>query len=132
VGSTNQLGTVVLPVNSGENQELLRPVITGNSEPLKCLATRWNAAFTRLTITYSMGAALLHVTVQSVASATGFQVELAADQPGITSVDMGNWEDSLDTKPIPVPYYMVMSGMRAASPNLLIPGGTGVRHEPQR
>jgi hypothetical protein len=52
-----------------------------------------------------MGATLLHVTVQPVASATGFQVQLDADQPGVTSVNMGNWDNSLDTIPIPVPYY---------------------------
>jgi hypothetical protein len=105
VGSTNQLGTVVLPANSGKDQELLRPVITSNSGPLKCVNARWNAESTQLTITYSMGATLLHVTVQPVASATGFQVQLDADQPGVTSVNMGNWDNSLDTIPIPVPYY---------------------------
>lgn len=73
VGSTNLLGTVVLPANSGKNQELLRPVITSNSEPLKCVHTRWNAEATQLTITYSMGATLLHVTVQPVASAIVFR-----------------------------------------------------------
>jgi hypothetical protein len=104
-GTLNSLGTVTIPSNSSGTVKLLNPTITGMGGPLVCMGTSWNSAGTTLTITYALGAATVHVAVQVSATDTGVNAQLDADQPVITSVTMGSWDDSLNTKAIAVPYY---------------------------
>ena len=47
----------------------------------------------------------MHVTVALVANAGAFEAMVDADQPVITSVDMGPWAAALQAQPIAVPYY---------------------------
>ena len=105
IGSTNELGTVVLPQSGAQAQYLLHPGIYGNGGPLVCTATSWNSAGTRLKITYKSGSAKVNVVVQVTGTNTEVQAQLDADQPLIALVDMGPWDGALNTRPIAVPYY---------------------------
>ncbi len=48
---------------------------------------------------------MVHVTVTPVANAGAFEAMVDADQPVITSVDMGQWSAALQAQPVAVPYY---------------------------
>jgi hypothetical protein len=47
----------------------------------------------------------VHVTIQGVATSSGIEAQIDADQPVITSVDLGNWTSNLGALTIAVPYY---------------------------
>jgi hypothetical protein len=105
VGSVNSLGAVTLPTSTQGTITLLTPSITSKLGSLICTETTWNSTGTQLTVSYSVGATTVHVTIQAQQSAAGISAQLAADQPIITSVDMGGWNEALAAQPIPVPYY---------------------------
>jgi hypothetical protein len=105
VGSVNSLGSVTMSVADKGKVQLLSPIITGDGGPLVCVATSWNSAGTSLTITYSMGAAAVHVILRITPTPGGLNAEMDADQAAIASVDMGSWAPNLRAQPIPVPYY---------------------------
>jgi hypothetical protein len=105
IGSVNELGTILLVQGAQPGQVLLYPYITGNAGLLVCKATSWNSSGTQLTVTYSMGGTTVHVVIQVTGSSTGVQAQLDADQPVITSVNMGTLAPALGAQAIPVPYY---------------------------
>ena len=56
-------------------------------------------------LTYAMAQTLVHVTVTIAGNGETFEATLDADQPQITSVDIGPWSPGLQPQQIPVPYY---------------------------
>lgn len=105
IGSVNMLGGVVVPVHRHGRVLLLTPSIGGKRGSLVCVGTTWNSAGTELTITYAQGSTIVHVKVKVEVTNTGIQMQLDADQPVISSVDMGKWAANLITRAIGVPYY---------------------------
>lgn len=105
VGSVNKLGAMVLSVHRHGRVKLITPSIESKGGSLVCVGTAWNSAGTELTITYALGSTIVHVNVQVGETKTGIQVQLDADQPVISSVDMGSWAANLMTRAIGVPYY---------------------------
>jgi hypothetical protein len=105
-GSLNSLGTVTF---KGSNQvsgvPLLSPSIHGKGGPLACDDAQWNDSGKQLKITYTMGHALVHVTVAVMVKGTALEAIVDADQPVITSADMGSWSAALQAQSIAVPYY---------------------------
>lgn len=105
IGSVNMLGTVVVPVRRRGKVQLLTPSIRGKSGSLVCVGSTWNSAGKELTITYAQGSTIVHVKVKVEVTNTRIQMQLDADQPVISSVDMGKWAENLITRAIGVPYY---------------------------
>jgi hypothetical protein len=105
IGSVNMLGGVVVPVHRHGRVLLLTPSIGSKRGSLACVGTTWNSAGTELTITYVQGSTIVHVKVRVEVTNTGIQMQLDADQPVISSVDMGKWAANLITRAIDVPYY---------------------------
>jgi Family of unknown function (DUF5696) len=104
--SQNSLGTLtVTGQNHGSSVPLLTPSIHSRSGVLVCSDAQWDDSGRRLKITYAAGHALVHVTVALVANAGHFEATVDADQPVITSVDMGPWAAALQAQPVAVPYY---------------------------
>jgi hypothetical protein len=56
-------------------------------------------------VTYAQEAKTVHVTMRVESTETGIRIHLDADQPAISSVDMGSWAMSLNASGIAVPYY---------------------------
>jgi len=98
--STNSLGSLT---TSGK--VLLSPTIHGKGGPLVSKDARWDDAARQLQITYVMGQTLVHVTVTIAFREEAFEATIDADQPQITSVDIGSWSPGLQAQSIPVPYY---------------------------
>ena len=98
--STNSLGTL-----TAAGKVLLTPTIHGNAGALVSKDVRWDDASRQLQITYAMGQALVHVTVTINYREDAFEATVDADQPQITSVDIGPWSPGLQARPIPIPYY---------------------------
>jgi hypothetical protein len=104
--SRNSLGTLtVTGLNQGRGVPLLNPSIHGKGGVLVSSDARWDDSGKQLKITYAAGHALVHVTVTLVANAAAFEAMVDADQPVITSVDMGPWSPALQAQPVAVPYY---------------------------
>jgi hypothetical protein len=98
--STNSLGTL-----TASGKVLLSPTIHGNAGALVSKDVRWDDANRQLQITYAMGQALVHVTVTINYREDAFEATVDADQPQITSVDIGPWSPALQARSIPIPYY---------------------------
>ena len=104
--SQNSLGTLTVTGQShGSSVPLLNPSIRSKAGVLDCSDAQWDESGRRLKITYAAGQALVHVTVTLVANAGAFEAMVDADQPVITSVDMGPWSAALQAQPVAVPYY---------------------------
>jgi hypothetical protein len=84
---------------------LLSPTIHGSAGPLITKDARWDDAGRQLQITYAMGQALVHVTVTIDSREDVFEATMEADQPQITSVDIGSWSPALQAQSVPIPYY---------------------------
>jgi hypothetical protein len=105
-GSQDSLGTItVTGQNQGSSIPLLSPSIHGKGGALVCNDARWDDSGKQLKLTYAMGQALVHVTVTVAANGAVFEAMVDADQPVITSVDMGPWSAALQAQSIAVPYY---------------------------
>jgi Family of unknown function (DUF5696) len=98
--STNSLGTL-----TASGKVLLSPTIHGNAGALVSKDARWDDAARQLQITYAMGQALVHVTVTINYREDAFEATVDADQPQITSVDIGPWSQGLQAQSVPIPYY---------------------------
>jgi len=98
--STNSLGSL-----TASGKVLLSPTIHGNAGALVTKDARWDDAGRQLQITYTMGQALVHVTVTINSREEAFEATMDADQPQITSVDIGSWSPGLQAQSIPIPYY---------------------------
>ena len=98
--STNSLGTL-----TASGKVLLSPTIHGNAGALVFKDARWDDATSQLRITYAMGQALVHVTVTINYREDAFEATVDADQPQITSVDIGPWSPGSQARSIPIPYY---------------------------
>ena len=104
--SQNSLGTLtVTGQDHGSSVPLLTPSIHSKSGVLVCREAQWDDSGRRLKITYAAGQALVHVTLALAANASVFQATVDADQPVITSVDIGPWAAALHAHPVAVPYY---------------------------
>jgi Family of unknown function (DUF5696) len=98
--STNSLGTL-----TASGKVLLSPTIHGSAGALVSKDVRWDDANRQLQITYAMAQAIIHVTVTINYREDAFEATVEADQPQVTSVDIGPWSTGLQARPIPVPYY---------------------------
>jgi hypothetical protein len=98
--STNSLGTL-----TAAGKVLLSPTIHGNAGALVSKDVRWDDASRQLQITYAMGQTLVHVTVTINYREDAFEATVDADQPQITSVDIGSWSPGSQARSIPIPYY---------------------------
>jgi Family of unknown function (DUF5696) len=98
--STNSLGTL-----TASGKVLLSPTIHGNAGALVTKDAHWDDAGRQLQITYAMGQTLVHVTVTIGAREDAFEATMDADQPQITSVDIGSWSSALQAHAVPIPYY---------------------------
>lgn len=105
IGSIDALGTLNVPLSTGTTVSALNPTITPVSGSLVCIGTSWNSAGTSATITYTNGITTVHVVVQIATTNVGISVQLDADQPVISSANMGNWTSNLAAQAIGVPYY---------------------------
>ena len=106
LGSVNSLGNVVVNRASLHRTVfLLSPSIQGTKGVLVCRSTHWSNAGKELTIAYAMGGALVRVTLAIEATSASLQATIDADQPVITSVDLGSWSPELRAKSLAVPYY---------------------------
>jgi hypothetical protein len=106
VGSTNSLGSIsVAGGHQGPTAALLTPSIHARGGNLVCEAARLSHSGKQLSITYVMGKMLLQVTVAIEVSGATLQATMDADQPVITSLDLGPWAPALRAQPIAVPYY---------------------------
>jgi hypothetical protein len=104
--SLNSLGTItVAGLDQAGSVPLLSPSIKGKGGALVCSDARWDDSGKQLKITYAMGQTLVHVAVTVAANGAAFEAMVDADQPVITSVDMGPWSAALQAGPIAVPYY---------------------------
>jgi hypothetical protein len=84
---------------------LLTPSITSTLGSLNCTETTWDSTGTQLTITYAVASTTVHVTIQVQQTNAGISAQLDADQPVISTVDLGAWNSALSVKAIAVPYY---------------------------
>jgi hypothetical protein len=105
VGSANSLGTITFPTPSQGTVTLLTPSITSTLGSLNCTETTWDSTGTQLTITYAVASTTVHVTIQVQQTNAGISAQLDADQPVISTVDLGAWNSALSVKAIAVPYY---------------------------
>ena len=97
--STNSLGALTV---SGKT--LLSPTIRANAGALVAKDARYDDSG-KLQITYVMGQTSVHVTVSVSSREDVFEATMDADQPLISSVDLGSWSPDLQPHSIPVPYY---------------------------
>jgi len=104
-GSSGELGAVRLPGSPTGVGPALQLKLTAESGHLICKSASWSGDGSVLSLTYLQGDTPVHVSVHITPIETGFQAEIDADQPLITSVDIGSWSQSLETRAIPVPYY---------------------------
>jgi hypothetical protein len=104
--SQNSLGTLtVTGQNYGNSIPLLNPSIRSKAGVLVASDAQWDDSSRQLKITYQTGQAFVHVTISLVTNASSVEAIMDADQPVITSVDMGPWSAALQAQPVPVPYY---------------------------
>jgi hypothetical protein len=103
--SLNSLGTLTVSEQDRNSVPLLNPSIHSKAGVLVSRDAQWDDSGARLKITYAAGQALVHVTITLVAHAGAFEATVDADQPVITSVDMGPWSAVLQAQPVVVPYY---------------------------
>jgi hypothetical protein len=96
--SINSLGTI-----TAGGKMLLSPTIYGKAGTLVCKDTHWQGR--QLVISYAAGASSLHVTVTVSNNREAFDAMVDADQPQISSVDIGPWSSGLQAQHIAVPYY---------------------------
>jgi hypothetical protein len=106
VDSQNSLGVLTVTVHDrGTNIRLLAPSIHSKAGALVCSDAQWDKSGTHLKITYAAGSVLVHVTLSLGANPDAFEATVDADQPAISSIDMGSWDPALDAQSIAVPYY---------------------------
>jgi hypothetical protein len=104
--SQNSLGTLALiGQDHGSSIPLLNPSIRSKAGVLVSSDAQWDGSGRQLKITYAVGQTSVHVTVTLVANASAFEATVDAEQPVITSVDMGPWSAALQAQPVAVPYY---------------------------
>jgi len=98
--STDSLGTL-----TASGKVLLSPTIHSKAGTLVAKDARWDDATGQLQIIYAMGQTLVHVAVTLASRGEAFEATMDADQPQISSVDLGSWSTGLQAQSIPVPYY---------------------------
>ena len=89
--SQNSLGTLTVTGPNYGSVPLLNLSIHSKAGVLVSSDAQWDDSGRQLKITYAAGQALVHVTVALVANAGAFEATVDAEQPVITSVDMGPW-----------------------------------------
>lgn len=103
--SRNSLGTLTVNRDHGDSVRLLAPSIHSKAGVLVCNDTHWDDSGRHLKITYTVGQMLVHVTISLMAKPDALEATVDADQPLITSVDIGPWDAALEAQSISVPYY---------------------------
>ena len=104
VNSVSSIGVISIPL---PNQGVLKmyPTLATRSGVLVVKSTAWDSTGTVLNITYGLGSTTVHATIQIASLSAGVQATVDADQPVITTLDMGRWPPSLALTSIAVPYY---------------------------